>query len=147
MFLSYQKKSLESKIFALYVDHSIVPFKKSTTLLLCCFIKELRQYVMPIIVRSHIIMEKEEKKDYFLTCLLCFILCFFLAFIPKCRKCVFDQTWCHVMLWNIFESFFQYLVLDIPSDFVCTTWKMSKMTTILCKSCWRFRFRFGYLGV
>ena len=63
--MSCQKKSLESKIFALYVDHSIVPFKKSTTLLLCCFIKELRQYVMPIIVRSHIITEKEEKKRLF----------------------------------------------------------------------------------
>jgi hypothetical protein len=65
MFLNCQKKSLESKIFALYVDHSIVPFKKSTTMLLCCFIKELRQYVMPIIVRSHIITEKEEKKRLF----------------------------------------------------------------------------------
>ncbi len=65
MFLSCQKKSLESKIFALFVDHSIVPFKKSTTLLLCCFIKELRQYVMPIIVRSHIIREKKEKKRLF----------------------------------------------------------------------------------
>jgi hypothetical protein len=63
--LSCQKKSIESKIFALYVDHSIVPFKKSTTLLLCCFIKELRQYVMPIIVRSHIITEKEEKRLFF----------------------------------------------------------------------------------